>query len=624
MKIKSVTIKGFHNVSEKTYEFSDMTYLIGANGAGKSTIMQAIQLALLGYIPGTAKTKPEIFQHANSNSMSVELILTDTDSEICINRMWIKSGATITNFIETIPENYDIEKIISELEFPIFNFNEFINMTANKLKDWFISFLPSMEVKTDWSFVLKQKLLEKELPDIDENLIADSVAEIAEFNLSGIDEIRKANEHFKTILSVKKKELERVQGTIQSLIFYDDMEVSDIEEVQKELDTQRNILQKIYDRDSILSRNASIKSKLANIPGVTSDSYETDPEYIKMTTAIESLSEQQQDCEKQFVKEDEEKREYIRKITDITNATHLLQVKAESRSEVIASGETCPITKQKCESIQVLLDDYRREIQSYEDEIQLYKDDIEELRKSLDEHTERCEKLLEDREEIRKKITQLQMDAETIKHNYTTVSMLKSQLAEVPDVSVDYDISERIRSLENTIVKIKANQKYNETIDILTVEKYKIENHIASYKYWIDLTGVNGLQNATGESNPFIGLEDSMNTYLHTVFGESVSAKFNLVAKANSFSFGITRKSAYIPFNLLSSGEKCLYTLALMLSIIHVAKSPLKVIMVDDLFDHLDNINADKLFTSLQQVKDIQMVFAGVKEVNCNYKVEVK
>ena len=115
-----------------------------------------------------------------------------------------------------------------------------------------------------------------------------------------------------------------------------------------------------------------------------------------------------------------------------------------------------------------------------------------------------------------------------------------------------------------------------------------------------------------------------MNTYLHTVFGESVSAKFNLVAKANSFSFGITRKSAYIPFNLLSSGEKCLYTLALMLSIIHVAKSPLKVIMVDDLFDHLDNINADKLFTSLQQVKDIQMIFAGVKEVNCDYKVEVK
>ena len=35
--------------------------LLGPNGAGKTTIIQAIQLALLGYIPGTDKNKTAIF-----------------------------------------------------------------------------------------------------------------------------------------------------------------------------------------------------------------------------------------------------------------------------------------------------------------------------------------------------------------------------------------------------------------------------------------------------------------------------------------------------------------------------------------------------------------------------------
>ena len=51
MRIKSVHIQGMHNVEDKTYQLSNATYFYGENGAGKSTVLQAIQLALLGYIP---------------------------------------------------------------------------------------------------------------------------------------------------------------------------------------------------------------------------------------------------------------------------------------------------------------------------------------------------------------------------------------------------------------------------------------------------------------------------------------------------------------------------------------------------------------------------------------------
>ena len=67
-----------------------------------------------------------------------------------------------------------------------------------------------------------------------------------------------------------------------------------------------------------------------------------------------------------------------------------------------------------------------------------------------------------------------------------------------------------------------------------------------------------------------------------------------------------------------------MYTLALMISLVDASNSQLKLVMVDDLLDHLDNINVDKLFKSLQTVSGIQMVFAGVKDVNGDFVIEVK
>ena len=72
MKIKKITIEGFHNIKDKTYEFDNLTYFNGPNGAGKSSILQALQLALLGYIPGTDKNKTAIFRHSGSKYIHCE------------------------------------------------------------------------------------------------------------------------------------------------------------------------------------------------------------------------------------------------------------------------------------------------------------------------------------------------------------------------------------------------------------------------------------------------------------------------------------------------------------------------------------------------------------------------
>ena len=65
---------------------------------------------------------------------------------------------------------------------------------------------------------------------------------------------------------------------------------------------------------------------------------------------------------------------------------------------------------------------------------------------------------------------------------------------------------------------------------------------------------------------------------------------------------------------MLSSGEKCIYTLALMMSIVQRCNSPLNVIMIDDLLDHLDDENAKMMFDSLSKIEEEQFILAGVKE----------
>ena len=625
MYIKTITIEGMHNVVRKTYDLSNLTYLHGSNGVGKSTVMQAIQLALLGYIPGTAKTKAELFRHANNHTMAVSLTIDDNGSEISVRRVWTGTSSSINSTVDIRPDGYDLTKIIEDLELPIFNFGEFMGMTANKLKDWFIGFLPSMEVKTDWPVVLRDKLESSGITEIADNLIDESASEIASYKLSGVDEIRKANEYFKSMLSFKKKENERIQYTIQSLVYYDDLADADtVESVQVDLNTKKVLQNKYTEYLHILERNSDIQRRIDSIAGIDTDmdSYDSDPKYATISTEIETLSDSVNEVALQITAASADKDSITSKLNDITSEISTLNGKIYAKKELINGGDICPFTKESCDSVKSMLANYQSEVDSYTNGVEKLSVEREDLMKSYKDTTDEYNKLVDERERLYKQINNLKTEAQSIKHNYESYAMLKSQMISVPEIE-PIDVSNDIKVLEDKLVKLKANQKYSETIDVLTTDKFKIDSEIIAFKQWIELTGVNGLQNMIGESNPFTGLEDSMNVYLKAVFGDSVTSKFNLVTKANSFSFGIERKQQYIPFNLLSSGEKCLYTLALMLSLVKVSRSPLKIVMVDDLFDHLDDTNIAGLFKSLEEVKDIQMIFAGVKNVTGDYIVEV-
>lgn len=611
MKIKSVSIQGMHNVSNKTYNLQNLNYFSGPNGSGKSTAMQAIQLALLGYIPGTAKNKESIFKHANGNIMAVTLLLDDNGSEVEVQRIWTGIKSNVNSTISVKPPKYDIDKIVSDIELPIFNFDEFVGLTANKLKDWFLAFLPKESVKIDWATTLQDDLINQNIKLGDESLIQVAVSNIEEYGLEGVDEIRKANEYFKNCLSFEKKTLEKAQSTIQSLIFYDDADDTTSEEdIRKRISdlTRQSRLRDDYNR--ILANNALVERDLKSYEDCTAECSEIDPRYADLKSRNDEIVRK--------LSELPATDNLFQQILDTKNRRAELYAENRTKQEIVNSDGICPFTKTKCQSVQSMINQYRQDILNN-------KETIESMDREASNLEFQIAEIKASKTQLESELSKITKDLNDLHTRYRMKAQIEDRIQDVPvyeDDGTDYEFE--LRQLQDMLVKKQANAKYNEMIDFLTAEKFKVEQNIAAYKSWVNLTGVNGLQADDSASKPFWKLADEMDKYIKIVFGQSAKTWFHLESKANSFSFGIMKDSGYIQYNMLSSGERCMFSLAMMLSLSKMSESPLKLIMVDDLFDHLDDRNLQETFNTLKSVDDVQMIFAGVKRVEGDFVIKIQ
>ena len=591
MKVTKVIIEGFHNILRKEYSFKDMNYLYGRNGAGKSSVLQALQLGLLGYVPGTNKTKQGVFTHANGRSMAIKVLLDDNGNQVSIQRIWTLSKNSVSEEIQIQPDGYDIKNLIEELELPLFNFDEFTHMTANSLKDWFINYLPKADFQTDW----KKELLEaaSELPEasIDNDLVDNSVEAIEDLGLRGVEEIRAANSYFKNQQTFMKQELTRKTSTIQSLIHYDDYEATYPESELKALISQtEDAIVKATVAKQNADRIKKLKAEFAGLKDASGLIASTEENLKKLVEDAEEIAKSQ-------------------KIKETAYMEMCSEVK--SYQKIIDSQGVCPYTQQSCISITNLRDSYVER----QKELSIQ---IDELQNELTEMQKR-------RSALEGQINVFKTQLISLQNDTRRYEQLKAELESLPAVDSSLDLSTLQFNLDvykEQYGKAVANRQYTELSSVVLQDKYRIENSLECLKLWTKLTDVNGLQAKCGDVNPFEQLAKHIDDVLIKIFPSPVSCKFNSDAgKANSFSFGLVRDDVYIPYVLLSSGEKCMFILSMYIGLLNYTRSPLKLILVDDFLDHLDDDNFASLFKVLHDNTDIQYIFAGVKPVNdesCN------
>lgn len=599
MKIKSISISGMHNIDKHMYEFNDVNYLYGLNGAGKSTILQAIQLVILGYLPGTAKKTADIFKHANGPVMDIYLKL---DNGAHIHRTWKKKGRSIETDLDTNIDFEDPKELVGKLELPIFNFNELIDLSANKLKDWFINFLPDASSEIDWSHELTRSLDGFEIMDnelLDETLLTIQQTD----SISTLDLVQRLNAYFKEEQSYLKKELQRSEATIQSLVYYDEdgltgdseylnAQVEKYNEDIKVLTTEREQLLAYL---QIIESNHKIRNQLANIPDVTIDIDAAKEQIDALSSEIDQINTTIQQLDNQIKEKMYKGSEYSAEI--------------KTKNGIIAGGGICPYTQVQCDSIISMIEQLKGEISDANS-------NKEKLQSEISEYQTQTTSLRNELNVKRNEINQLTSQITSAENNELMRKNLQSLLSANPDISGFKDpnyYTAEIANCNESISKIQANKQYNQLIDQLTADKYKIENTIEVYKVWIKLTDPNGLQTRIMDE-PFTKFESDMNYYLSLMFNGDFKFKFNLEQKANSFSFGIVRNKSYIPYDLLSSGEKTMFTLAIMTCIIDKSDAKLKLLIVDDMLDHLDDNRANEVFSAIDKIKNVQIILAGVKQ----------
>lgn len=587
MKIESIRIIGMHRVHDRTYSLNDMNYLFGQNGAGKSTVLQAIQLALLGYIPGTDKTKSAIFAHANGDAMSVELRL-DNDSRII--RHWYKTSKGIVEDFRTIPDGIDPAECIGKLKIPIMDINQFLSMTANKMKDWFIDFLPDVNTSgIDWKGTLTAAL-----PSFDKVLEPEYITECAAYadSLKGstLECVRGMNTFFKESLSECKAEFGRVEHTVQSLIFYSDCAMDDPESVRERIAGEKQILKSLNDSLYSAEHNAEIKR---SIEGLIAERDEIGDE--------SEIRESLETCETEF-------KRLCNMLETLKNTRYEYSTAIKENQAIISGNGMCPYSKSKCESI-------AKQIESAKNAVEMFSVSLIETEKQIN-------KASADIMRLDSKITRLKCNLPRIQGLSNQIAYMES-IIHTDALACDIDMLKEeiceselhISDMEKQLAEIEANLKYDELTRNLTLQKFKLEQRIDMLKAWVKLTDVNGMQSDIMIA-PFWSLRKNVSKYLSELFEFDTIAQFNLEEKANSFSFGIIRDGAYIRYELLSSGEKCLFVLALTLAMIEISDAQLKFILIDDILDHLDSKKIDACFETLYEISGVQIILAGVKDCN--------
>ena len=546
-------------------------------GAGKSTILQAIQLGLLGYIPGVPKKNADVFQHCNNGMLMAVKLTFDTGDYI--QRNWNKSGKSVQSSLDSSLSNEEIKELTSNIELPVYDFNSFLSLSSNAQKDWLLQFLTSNTTKIDWQTELMSNLPANIQPS--EKLFTTVVSLCT-------DDVKTTNTNIKQQLSMYRQMANDLSSTIQSLVYYDDAAISMSEsEVVTKLDDLKY-------QQSLYNNIVRFSNQIQHI-----------------TTHIEALKLQLSGMDKDELEaslSSLDKKIHELNARKLELHAELIQIDKDISNIPATSSCTCPVLHIDC------------------DKLQQHASDCE---TALSEYTSR-------RDDIRAKLdlVESEIKATTSKHNQVNnsvnqhihltneVSKMQSELDKLqsncpegyddhtlPDIN---HINDEIDRYTDKLVKIRANNEYNKKVDNFTQQLVQFEQDIAVLKEWDKLTGPNGIQYKLVADNvdKFNAL---LSSYIAEIWGADYSCKFVMSETANSFKMGVTYNDIFLNYDVLSSGEKCLFMLAFMVAVTASSASPLKLIMIDDALDHLDDKHISDVFSQCKNMPDIQIVMAGVK-----------
>jgi exonuclease SbcC len=292
---------------KQSQALSGRDIIIGPNGIGKTTRLQALGISILGYVPGNGKLPAETFKLASGNEMTVGLrterfTFTRTFSRSEKTNKDGESEVAISQKIDISPSKGEKKaadkeaRIAAEIgNFPVMmDFNEFLNISDAKRRDFIYNLSPittSRWTREDVQRYLDDKFLTLGL----------KVNNFDQFTIMA-DLISKAMEQFPADYNI--------QDGLQSMFDW-----------AKAKQTHWNSEKK--NAEGAVKKLADMKNQLA----------ETDRNIASNKEELEKLQQQLVDIEGQLARDNERKRiveQRLARITEMEDLISKLQVGAGS------------------------------------------------------------------------------------------------------------------------------------------------------------------------------------------------------------------------------------------------------------------------------------------------------
>ena len=667
--ITSIELGDFLSHSETKLEFGNgVTVFVGQNGAGKSSIIDAITFALFGQ--HTRKSNKGLIKRgANQGFAKVEFNINGKQYQAV--RKIDNKGGLAAKFTEKINNEFleiaagerkqfgesmthEVEKIIG-LDFEKLKIasivqqgelNAIIKAKPKEFKELLnaIIGIDKLDVASEAMKTINKDFRQKIREDIgyDDTHIDILLRDIQKWK-TGLEESRPQKEQLK----VKQVQLQKEISELRIKLEIETPKIDKINQLElrkRELQSyakeaiqeiQREIAEKerkIRDCEGCFEHISLKKDWELKIEKVEWAVEGTQKKIQELTGQVASLTEKQALAEKIQLKDNrcpvcDSK---VEKLNPLFQEEHLKQESVFIKEQIIATEKERTMYNQKRIEFSQKLQNARdaeatlkahsikdqEDIRRIQEEIKIKKGNVQKIPVSINENLLEISQIDSHAKMIFENITKLEQEIKgfneneflnlkkSINEKQTNLSQTDQHLGAVTEKITKYE--EQIKTIQNAVSKLKIVKKYVEELDTIQMNIFSRDGPVAtSLRSW-------ALNTISAKSSDYLTL---LNTKIQRI---------SLSEKTRDISITCYSKNEILDLESLSGGEQVSVALALRLGMASLlGASNLNLMILDEPTTHLDAERKKSLVDVLSQLSDITNVGKPMQFIIITHDAEI-